>query len=93
MVTVGLVSVGFMGSGLGGALRQGGARVVTTVDGRSQRTARLAAEAGLELLPTLADVLAVAEVVLSVTPPGAAVKTAQAIAVAANEAGPTWRRW
>ncbi len=87
MPTVALVSAGFMGSGLGEALLRGGARVVTTLDGRSSRTARLAAGAGLEVLPTLADVLAVADVVLSVTPPDAAVETAEAIAAAAREAG------
>ena len=84
MVTVALVSAGFLGSGRGGALLRGGARVVTTVDGRTVRTARLAAEAGLEVLPTLTDVLAVADVVLSVTPPGAALETARAIVVAAR---------
>ena len=36
-----------MGSGLGWALREGGADVVTTLAGRSPRTARLAAEAGI----------------------------------------------
>ena len=87
MPTVALVSAGFMGSGLGRALLDGGARVVTTVDGRSARTARLAAAAGLEVLPTLTDVLAAADVVLSVTPPGAAVATAGAIAAAARRAG------
>ncbi|MBL7254041.1 NAD(P)-dependent oxidoreductase [Paractinoplanes lichenicola] len=87
MVTVGLVSAGFMGAGLGRALIGGGARVVTTLDGRSARTARLATEAGLELLPTLADVVAAADVVLSVTPPGAAVDTARAVAAAARQAG------
>ncbi|MBM2621979.1 NAD(P)-dependent oxidoreductase [Actinoplanes sp. LDG1-06] len=87
MVTVALVSAGYMGSGLGAALRQGGARVVTTLEGRSPRTARLATEAGLELLPTLTDVLVAADVVLSVTPPGAAVETARSIAAAARQAG------
>ncbi len=32
MVTVALVSAGFMGSGLGAALRQGGARVVSPAE-------------------------------------------------------------
>jgi 3-hydroxyisobutyrate dehydrogenase-like beta-hydroxyacid dehydrogenase len=84
MVTVGIVSPGFMGAGLGGALRAGGARVVATVAGRSPRTARLAAEAGLELLPSLTEVIEAAEVVLSVTPPGQAIAAAQRIAEAAR---------
>jgi 3-hydroxyisobutyrate dehydrogenase-like beta-hydroxyacid dehydrogenase len=87
MTTVGIVSPGFMGAGLGWALREGGCRVVATVQGRSERTARLAARAGLELLPELPDVLAAADVVLSVTPPGQALRVAEAIAAAAREAG------
>ncbi|AGL18520.1 NAD(P)-dependent oxidoreductase [Actinoplanes sp. N902-109] len=82
MTVVGIVSPGYMGAGLGSALRAGGARVVTTVAGRSARSQRLATAAGLELLPDLAAVLGTAEVVLSVVPPGQAVATARAIAAA-----------
>jgi len=89
MTTVGIVSPGYMGAGLGWALREGGARVVATVRGRSARTRRLAEAAGLELLPRLADVLTTADVVLSVTPPGQAVATAQTIAEVAHESGAT----
>jgi len=89
MTTVGIVSPGQMGAGLGWALREGGARVVATVRGRSARTGRLAEEAGLELLPRLFDVLAISDVVLSVTPPGQALATAQTIANAARESGAT----
>jgi 3-hydroxyisobutyrate dehydrogenase-like beta-hydroxyacid dehydrogenase len=89
MVTVAIVSPGFMGAGLGWALREGGARVVATVQGRSARTRRLAGEAGLELLPSLFDVVTVADVVLSVTPPGQALAAAQTIANAARESGAT----
>jgi 3-hydroxyisobutyrate dehydrogenase-like beta-hydroxyacid dehydrogenase len=87
MDTVGIVSPGFMGAGLGGALRSGGARVVATVDGRSARTRRLAEEAGLELLPALRDVVAASDVVLIVTPPGDAVAAATAVRAAADAAG------
>ncbi|SNY56840.1 3-hydroxyisobutyrate dehydrogenase [Paractinoplanes atraurantiacus] len=80
MPTVAIVSAGFMGSGLGAALLTGGARVVTTLEGRSERSRRLAESAGLEILPTLADALAAADVVLSVTPPAAAVDAARSIA-------------
>jgi len=84
-MTVAIVSPGHMGSGLGWALRQGGARVVSTVDGRSARTVRLAAE--FELLPSLRDVVAVADVVLVVTPPGASVAAARSIRAAALAVG------
>jgi 3-hydroxyisobutyrate dehydrogenase-like beta-hydroxyacid dehydrogenase len=76
MGTVGIVSPGAMGSAHGGALLRGGARVVATVDGRSDRTGRLAREAGLDLVPRLADVIAEADVVLSVVPPGRAEQVA-----------------
>jgi 3-hydroxyisobutyrate dehydrogenase-like beta-hydroxyacid dehydrogenase len=89
MVTVAIVSPGHMGAGLGWALRTGGARVVATVEGRSARTGRLAGAAGLELLPGLLDVVAVADVVLSVTPPGQAPAAARSIADAARESGAT----
>jgi 3-hydroxyisobutyrate dehydrogenase-like beta-hydroxyacid dehydrogenase len=86
-MTVGLVGAGHMGSGLGWALREGGARVVTTLEGRSARTGRLVRAAGLEVLPTLGDVLVAADVVLVVTPPGAAGSAALTIAAAAAETG------
>src|SRR3954467_15656994 len=85
MVTVAIVSPGYMGTGLGTALRAGGARVVTTTAGRSARTRRLAE--ALEVLPSLTAVLAAADVVLSVTPPAQALAAATDIAAAARAAG------
>lgn len=70
MVTIGIVSPGAMGSALGRAWAAGGARVVATVEGRSERTQRLAH--GLDLLPTLRDVVAAADVVVTICPPTAA---------------------
>jgi 3-hydroxyisobutyrate dehydrogenase-like beta-hydroxyacid dehydrogenase len=87
MPTVAIVSPGHMGAGLGAALRSGGARVVATVEGRSGRTRGLARDAGLELVPSLADAVAAADVVLSVTPPGDAVRAARSIARAARDTG------
>ena len=87
MTTVGVVSPGFMGAGLGWALRLGGARVVATAAGRSDRTRRLAGDAGLELLPTLDDVVAAADVILSVAPPAEALAVARAVADAARRTG------
>jgi 3-hydroxyisobutyrate dehydrogenase-like beta-hydroxyacid dehydrogenase len=69
-----------MGSAIGAALRAGGARVVATAEGRSERTRRLAAEGGVEVLPTLADVVAAADVVLSVAPPDQAPAIADTLA-------------
>jgi 3-hydroxyisobutyrate dehydrogenase-like beta-hydroxyacid dehydrogenase len=88
MKTIGLVGAGHMGSGLGWALRQGGHAVVTTLAGRSARTARLAVEAGVTTLPDLTAVVAAADVLLVVTPPAEAEAAARAIAAAATEARP-----
>jgi 3-hydroxyisobutyrate dehydrogenase-like beta-hydroxyacid dehydrogenase len=85
--TVAVVSPGHMGGALGAALAAGGVRVVATVAGRSARTARLAADAGLEMLPSLVDVVAAAELVLSVAPPGQAVAIAHELAAAARKSG------
>jgi 3-hydroxyisobutyrate dehydrogenase-like beta-hydroxyacid dehydrogenase len=85
-ITVGVVGAGHMGSGLGAALREGGARVVTSVAGRSARTVRFAESAGLQTLPTLAEVIEAADVVLVVTPPGQARAAARAISATGRSA-------
>jgi 3-hydroxyisobutyrate dehydrogenase-like beta-hydroxyacid dehydrogenase len=72
-----------MGSAVGDALRRGGARVVATTAGRSERTARLAQRAELELLPSLEDVVRAADVVLSIAPPDQAEEIAADLAGAA----------
>jgi 3-hydroxyisobutyrate dehydrogenase-like beta-hydroxyacid dehydrogenase len=87
MVTVAIVSPGHMGAGLGGALRAGGSRVVATTAGRSARTRRLAE--GLQLLGSLDEVVAAADVVLSVTPPAQAPVVARSVAEAARRTGTT----
>jgi 3-hydroxyisobutyrate dehydrogenase-like beta-hydroxyacid dehydrogenase len=85
--TVGIVSPGAMGSAVGAAYLAAGCRVVTTVAGRSPRTAGLAEQAGLELLPGLDEVVRASELVLSIVPPGEATATATAIAEAAGRSG------
>lgn len=80
MTVVGMVGAGHMGSGLGWALRKGGHDVVTSLAGRSDRTARLATDAGLRVVARPADVLLQADVILVVTPPGAALAAATDIA-------------
>jgi 3-hydroxyisobutyrate dehydrogenase-like beta-hydroxyacid dehydrogenase len=85
---VGLVGCGSMGSAIGARLRDGGVRVVVALDGRSDRTRRLAAEAGVEDVGGLDVLVRDAAVVLSVVPPGAAADVAEAIASATGEARP-----
>ena len=85
---VGLVGCGAMGSAIGARLRDGGVRVVAALDGRSDRTRRLAAEAGIEDVGGLDVLVRDAGVVLSVVPPGAAEDAAEAIAAVAVGARP-----
>ena len=77
-----------MGSAIGARLRDGGVRVIVALDSRSERTRRLAAEAGVEDVGTLEALVRDADIVLSVVPPGSAVEVAEAIAVAAGDARP-----
>jgi 3-hydroxyisobutyrate dehydrogenase-like beta-hydroxyacid dehydrogenase len=73
-----------MGSALGAGWVAGGARVLTCLIGRSDRTRTLATGAGLELAATLDEVVATCNVVVSVVPPASAVSCAESIAQAAE---------
>jgi 3-hydroxyisobutyrate dehydrogenase-like beta-hydroxyacid dehydrogenase len=75
-----------MGAGIGWALRDGGHDVITSLAGRSERTARLAGQAGLRIVSSVAEALRQADVILVVTPPSAALAVAADIAAhAANQ--------
>src|SRR5438094_147207 len=74
---IGILYAGDLGFHLGKLLQENGHRVVTTVEGRSSRTKRRAGEAHFEIVASLADVLAQAEVVLSLVPPAAAVAVSE----------------
>jgi 3-hydroxyisobutyrate dehydrogenase-like beta-hydroxyacid dehydrogenase len=85
---VGIVSPGAMGSALGARLRDGRARVVVALEGRSERTRRLAAETGLEDVGSLATLLRAASIVLSVVPPEAALDAARSLEREGGDARP-----
>ncbi len=85
MTTLGIVSPGAMGSALGRVWAAAGHQVVATVHGRSQRTRRLAQ--GLELLPSLEEVVAAADVVVDICPPGAADACLTSVLEAVAETG------
>ena len=70
--TIGLVSPGDMGHGIGRALRAKGCRVLTDLSGRSERTEGLCRAAGLEDVGSLQALTAEADLILSVMPPAAA---------------------
>ena len=72
-----VLSPGDLGAGFGALLRELGHRVVTTLEGRSDETRRRTERAGLEILPGLRDVIATADVVVSLVPPAAALPLAR----------------
>src|ERR1700722_13931424 len=72
-ITVAILSPGDMGHGIGRVLREGGARVITCLRGRSQRTRSLAALAGIEDVADLDAVTQQADIILSIMVPGKAV--------------------
>jgi 3-hydroxyisobutyrate dehydrogenase-like beta-hydroxyacid dehydrogenase len=73
-----------MGSALGAGWVAGGARVLTCVVGRSDRTRTLAEAAGLDLAASLDEVVAECALVASVVPPASALSGAESIAAAAE---------
>ena len=76
MTTIAIVSVGEMGAGIAGRLVENGARVLTSLDGRSAATANRAHAAGVEIHND-AVLVEQAELVLSIVPPAAARATAE----------------
>lgn len=79
-LTVGILFPGEMGSTLGRLLLSRGVHVVTTLEGRSDRSARLCHAAGLEVLDSVREVVRHAEVLVSVVTPAAATAVAQRVA-------------
>lgn len=87
VATIGILMPGDMGHGCAMAFRQHGLRVVTCIAGRSANTASLAAKAGIETLPSLADVVSAADLILSILPPEYALDQAQQIAAVMQDTG------
>lgn len=76
-----------MGAAIGGALRADGHKVLTLLEGRGKETAERVREQGLSVLPSLAALLAEADLLLSIVPPASAYALASEVAtVAGNEA-------
>ncbi len=85
--TVAVVGTGDMGSAVGGALVRAGYRVVTVGEGRSASSRRLAAEAGIEGVPSLEAAVVAARLVLSIVPPAAATTFAAEVVGAMRVSG------
>jgi 3-hydroxyisobutyrate dehydrogenase-like beta-hydroxyacid dehydrogenase len=80
MTTIGLLHPGEMGASVGASSRGRGHRVLWASEGRGAETASRAAAAGLEDAGTVAAVVGVSDVVLSVCPPHAALDVARSVA-------------
>jgi putative dehydrogenase len=87
--TIAIVSPGDMGHAVGSVLRQAGLRVITQLDGRSERTRALAARAGIEEVADDDTLVQSAEILLSILVPAEAVALAERIARAMRSAGAT----
>jgi 3-hydroxyisobutyrate dehydrogenase-like beta-hydroxyacid dehydrogenase len=70
--TVAVLYPGELGAELAALLVKRGMRVVTTLDGRSETTARRCCECGITVLETLEDVVRQSDMVFSLVPPSAA---------------------
>jgi 3-hydroxyisobutyrate dehydrogenase-like beta-hydroxyacid dehydrogenase len=85
--TVAVLSPGDMGHSVGNVLHENGLRVVTCLEGRSDRTRRLAAEAGIAAVPTYADLVQEADLLLSILVPAQAPNAAARVAEMLAETG------
>ncbi len=85
--SVGILSPGDMGHIVGAVLRGHGVRMLTCLDGRSARTRALAAEAGIEDVPTVEDLVVAADIVLCILVPAEATGVAQRVASAIRATG------
>jgi len=76
-VTVAIVGAGEMGAAVGRRLRECGARVVTSIAGRSAESVARIRSAGLEVVIDDDTIVRDASFVLSIVPPGVAVEVAE----------------
>lgn len=79
-MTIGILHPGQMGTAVAAQAVAVGARVIWCPEGRSEATAERAAEAGLESVAALSDLLSQADIVLSVVPPAFAEDLAHQVA-------------
>jgi len=83
----GILSPGDMGNAVGRTLVEGGLKVITCLEGRSERTAGLAKNAGIEAVGSYADLVREADIILSILVPAHATSAADAVAEALRETG------
>jgi 3-hydroxyisobutyrate dehydrogenase-like beta-hydroxyacid dehydrogenase len=85
--TVGIISAGEMGSGVGTVLTQHGLRVLTVLEGRGAATRERAAKAGMQDAGDYDTLVQESQIFLSILPPAAAPALAEQIAAAVRRTG------
>jgi 3-hydroxyisobutyrate dehydrogenase-like beta-hydroxyacid dehydrogenase len=85
--TVGVLSPGEMGSGVGAVLHQHGLRVLTCLAGRGTASRERAAQKGIQDVPDLETLVRECDVVLSILPPAVAGAVADQVAAAVRATG------
>ena len=85
--TVAILSPGDMGHAVGRALGEHGLEVITCLDGRSERTRRLADKGSIRDVPTLKDMVSQADLVLSILVPSEAIGVARSVAESMRATG------
>ena len=86
-VTIAVIAMGEMGSGVAARLVEQGARVRTSLEGRSAASALRAKAAGVEIAPDDAALVAGADFVLSIVPPARAGELAERLLAPIRDAG------
>ena len=87
VTTVAVIAPGEMGHAVGARLRARGARVITSLAGRGERSIARARQAGMEIVADDGDLVRGADIFLSIVPPAAAAALAERIAGAMGRAG------
>lgn len=85
-LTIGLLSPGDMGHAVGEMLIRHGAKVMTCLDGRSDRTRGLAEKVGIGDVPSYGDLVRESDMIICILVPSEAEATATRVAEAANGA-------
>src|SRR5579864_3468343 len=85
--TVGILSPGDMGSGVGDVLHQHGLRVLTCLAGRGGDSRKRAEAAGIEDVPDLETLVRECDIILSIAPPSVAGAIADQVAAAVRATG------
>jgi len=84
---VGLLSPGHMGHVVGRVLIEHGMKVLTCLEGRSERTRMLARKSGIEAVPTYGQLVRDADMILSILVPAEVERAAMTVAQALKDTG------